>query len=261
MTDPPDKDMSLQSRTVLVTGASRGIGRAVALALGARGATVAVHFGHRDDLAREVVAAVEAGGGRAFAAGADLASPDAPGRLVDDVRSGLETLGAQPALHGLVLSAGELVVGGLEELTAETFDRAMAVNVRGPLLLVRAALALLTPDARIVTVSAAITRRANPDVLMQSAAKAALQDASRNLAAELRPRGIGVVDVAPGVVRTDLSAPYLATAGYTEDTAAATALRRIGEPEDVADAILALLSPQARWITGQSIEAGGGYRL
>ena len=160
-----------------------------------------------------------------------------------------------------MLSAGELVVGGLEELTAESFDRAMAVNVRGPLLLVRAALALLAPDARIVTVSAALTRRANPDVLMQSAAKAALQDASRNLAAELGPRGIGVVDVAPGVVRTDLSAPYLATAGYTEDTAAATALRRIGEPEDVADAIVALLSPQARWITGQTIEAGGGYRL
>ena len=261
MTDLPDQDMSLQSRTVLVTGASRGIGRAVALALGARGATVAVHYGRRDDLAREVVAAVEAGGGRAFAVGADLASPDAPGRLVDDVRSGLATLGVQPVLHGLVLSAGELVVGGLEELTAEMFDRAMAVNVRGPLLLVRAALALLAPDARIVTVSAAITRRANPDVLMQSAAKAALQDASRNLAAELGPRGIGVVDVAPGVVRTDLSAPYLATAGYTEDTAAATALRRIGEPEDVADAIVVLLSPQARWITGQMIEAGGGYRL
>ena len=85
----------------------------------------------------------------------------------------------------------------------------MAVNVRAPLLLVRAALPLLAPDARIITVSAALTRRANPDVLMQSAAKAALQDASRNLAAELGPRGIGVVDVAPGVVRTDLSAPYL----------------------------------------------------
>ena len=126
MTDPPDREVSLQGRAFMITGASRGIGRAVALALGARGATVAVHFGRRDDLAREVVAAVEAGGGRAFAVGADLASPDAPGRLVDDVRSGLETLGAQPALHGLVLSAGELVVGGLEELTAESFDRAMA---------------------------------------------------------------------------------------------------------------------------------------
>ena len=79
MTDLPDQDLSLQSRTVLVTGASRGIGRAVALALGGRGATVAVHYGRRDDLAREVVAGVEAGGGRAFAVGADLASPDAPG--------------------------------------------------------------------------------------------------------------------------------------------------------------------------------------
>ncbi|HYI35662.1 MAG TPA: SDR family oxidoreductase [Thermoleophilaceae bacterium] len=253
--------MSLQSHAFLVTGASRGIGRAVALALGARGATVAVHYARRDDLAREVVAAVEARGGRAFALGADLASAGAPERLVDEVRCGLEALGGQPALQGLVLSAGELVVGGLEELSAESFDRAMEVNVLAPLLVVRAALALLAPDARIVTVSAAITRRANPDVLMQSAAKAALQDASRNLAAELGPRGIGVVDVAPGVVRTDLSTPYLATPGYAEDTATATALRRIGEPEDVADAIVALLSPQARWITGQVIEAGGGYRL
>lgn len=261
MTDPPDQEGSFQGRIVLVTGASRGIGRAVALALGVRRATVAVHYGRRDDLAREVVAAVEACGGRAFAVGADLASRDAPARLVDGVRSGLETLGAQPALHGLVLSAGELVVGGLEQLTAESFDRAMAVNVRAPLLLVRETLDLLAPDARIITVSGAITRRANPDVLMQSAAKAALQDASRNLAAELGPRGIGVVDVAPGVVRTDLSAPYLATAGYEADTAAATVLRRIGEPEDVADAIVALLSAEARWITGQVIEAGGGYRL
>jgi 3-oxoacyl-[acyl-carrier protein] reductase len=261
MTAPTVRDMSLQGHTVLITGASRGIGRAVALALGARGATVAVHYGHRDDLAREVVTAVEARGGRAFAVGADLASPDAPEHVVDEVRFGLETLGVKPSLDGLVLSAGELVVGGLEQLSADGFDRAMAVNVRGPLLLVRAALALLAPDARIVTVSAALTRRANPDVLMQSAAKAALQDASRNLAAALGPRGIGVVDVAPGVVRTDLSAPYFATAGYAQDTAAATALRRIGEPEDVADAIVALLSPQARWITGQVIEAGGGYRL
>ncbi len=140
-------------------------------------------------------------------------------------------------------------------------NRSFLVNVRAPLLLVRAALALLAPDARIITVSAALTRRANPDVLMQSAAKAALQDASRNLAAELGPRGIGVVDVAPGVVRTDLSAPYLRTAGSAEDTAAATALRRLGEPEDVADAIVALIGAEARWITGQVIEAGGGYRL
>jgi NAD(P)-dependent dehydrogenase (short-subunit alcohol dehydrogenase family) len=207
------------------------------------------------------VAAVEARGGHAFAVGADLAASGTPGQLVDDVRSALETRGVPQALHGLVLSAGELVVGGLAQLTAEAFDRAMAVNVRGPLLLVRAALPLLAPDARIVTVSAAITRRANPDVLMQSAAKAALQDASRNLAAELGPRGIGVVDVAPGVVRTDLSAPFLATDGFEADAAAATALRRIGEPGDVADAIVALLAPEARWITGQVIEAGGGYRL
>ena len=252
---------SFTGRVVLVTGASRGIGRAVALALGARGATVAVHFGHRESAAREVVAAVETRGGRAFAVGADLAAAGAPRCLIDDVRAELERLGLQPALHGLALSAGELVAGGLEQLTAESFDRAMAVNVRAPLLLVREALGLLAPDARIVTVSAALPRRANPDVLVQSAAKAALQDASRNLAAELGPRGIGVVDVAPGVVRTDLSAPFLATTGFEEDTVAATALRRIGEPEDVADAIVALLSPQARWITGQVIEAGGGYRL
>jgi 3-oxoacyl-[acyl-carrier protein] reductase len=182
--------MSLQSRSFLVTGASRGSGRAVALGLGARGATVAVHYGRRDAAAREVVAIVEARGGRAFAVGADLAAPDAPGRLIDDVRSGLETLAVPPALHGLVLNAGELVVGGLEELSAETFDRAMAVNVRAPLLLVRAALALLAPDARIITVSAALTRRANPGALIRGEGRVAGREPQpRSRARPARHRG------------------------------------------------------------------------
>jgi 3-oxoacyl-[acyl-carrier protein] reductase len=97
-------------------------------------------------------------------------------------------------------------------------------------------------------------------LLAQSAAKAALQDISRNLAAELGKRGIGVIDVAPGVIRTDIAEEWLADPSYEQDVNAATALGRVGEPEDVADAIVALLSTQARWITGESIGVTGGYR-
>jgi len=253
--------MSLTTSTVLVTGASRGLGRAVALALGARGATVAVHHRASAAAADAVVAGVVERGGRAVAVTGDLADPAGPAAIVGSAREALVAAGVEPVLHGLVLCAGEMVPGGLEELSADAMDRAFAVNVRAQVLLVAAALPLVPRGGRIVTVSAAIGRRATPDVLIQSAAKVALQDVSRGLAAALGPRGIGVVDVAPGVTRTDLTTGMLATPGVEEQVAAATALGRIGEPEDLADAIVALLSPSMRWVTGQTVEVSGGLWL
>jgi NAD(P)-dependent dehydrogenase (short-subunit alcohol dehydrogenase family) len=245
---------SFQGKTVLVTGASRGIGRAVAVELGRRGATVLVHYARDGAAAADVVAAI---GDDAVALQADLGTADGPSRLAANVA---EQLGGAP-LDAVVSNAGAVTVGGIEELTADGFDRAMAVNVRGPLLLTRELLPLLGDGARIVTVSAAITRYANPVLLAQSAAKAALQDAVRNLAADLGPRGISVVDVAPGMVRTDLAAGLLATPGEEEKVNASTALGRVGEPEDIAGAIVALLGTDTRWITGASIDVTGGYRL
>jgi len=253
--------MRFDDMTYLITGASRGIGRAAALGLARRGATVAVHYGANEAAAAHVLSEVMEHGGSGFTVQGDLADPAAAQRILARVREGLSSLGVAPALDGIVLSAGALVLGDLAHLTVEEFDRAMAVNVRAPLFLVKEALDLLRDDARIVTVSAAIARMAEPVMLAQAAAKLALQGVSRTLAATLGPRGIRVLDVAPGVVRTDLAAPWLSDAAYAAEVAAATALGRASEPEDVADAIVALLSPEAAWITGQSIEVSGGYRL
>ena len=253
--------MRFDNKTFLISGGSRGIGRAAALALGGRGATVAVHYARNETAAREVISELTAQGGRGFAVRGDLTRPDAPEEIVAAVREGLDKLSLEPGLDGIVLNAGELVLGDFESLSVADFDRAMAVNARAPLFLVKAALPLLGEGARIVTISAAITRFGNPGMLAQAAAKAALQSISRNLAATLGTRGITVVDVAPGVVRTDLAAPWLADPGYVHDVAAATALGRPSEPEDVADAIVALLSPETRWITGESIAVSGGYHL
>jgi NAD(P)-dependent dehydrogenase (short-subunit alcohol dehydrogenase family) len=244
--------MTFEDRTVLVTGASRGIGCAVAHALAARGAMVAVHYGRSAEAAHAVVESLD---GRGFAVGADLTDPAAPDRLIAEVRQRVDRL------DGLVLSAGQLVGGDLEHVTPADVERAFALNVRAPLFLIRAALPLLPPGARVVTVSAALTRWANPELLVQSAAKAALQSLVVHLAPDLGARGIGIVDVAPGVTRTGLASDYLDTPGVEEHVGRVTALGRAGEPDDVARAIVALLSPDAHWITGTVVEASGGYRL
>ena len=244
--------MRFDDTTFLVTGASRGIGRAVALGLGRRGATVAVH--HHTTSPAPVIAEIEAAGGRAFAIHADLGDPTGPEALVERVRE------RTPTVDGLVANAGAVTAGGIDEIAAADIDRAFALNTRAPLLLIQAALPLLGPGARIVTVSASLPRYANPGLLVQSAAKAALQDVARNLAVALGPRGITVVDVAPGTTRTDLAAGLLAQPGAEEALAAETALGRVAEPEDVAEAIVALLAPETAIITAQSIDLSGGYR-
>jgi NAD(P)-dependent dehydrogenase (short-subunit alcohol dehydrogenase family) len=254
-------DERMQDRAVLVTGASRGMGRAIALELGRRGATVIVHYARAADEAAGVVSAIEASGGRAFAVGGDLGDPDVPARMAAQVDDSLRALGAEPFLHGLVSNAGAVVGGDIDTLTAADLDRAFAINARGPILLVQAFLPLLRRGSRVITVSASLTRYAVPTMLAQSAAKAALKDASRNLAATLGPRGITVVDVSPGTTRTDLAADYLAIPGEEEALAETIALGRVAEPEDVGDAVVALLGPDTRWNTGVSIDLSGGYRI
>jgi len=250
--------MRFDGQNFVVTGASRGIGRAIAAGLGSRGATVAVHYRDRDGDAQEVVDQISAAGGTAFAVGADLASADGPARLAESARAGFGTI---DRLDGLVLNAGRLVAGGLGEVSPADVAHAFALNFSAPLALVEELSPLLGEGSRVVTVSAAITRWANPDLLVQAAAKAALQNLSLNLAAALGPRGVSVVDVAPGVTRTDLAAGLLEQAAAVEAVTADTALRRIAEPEDVAEAVVALLSGESRWVTGQSIDLSGGYRL
>ncbi len=244
----------LTGRTALVTGASRGIGRAIAQRLAADGARVAVHYGTNDKAAEECVAAI--GADRAFAVGAELSEPDAVETLlarVDEEFDGLDIL---------VNNAAIPTSGDLERATTEEFDRIFAVNVRAPFFLIQQALPRMRDGGRIINIGSVVsTHVASPELITYAMSKGALDVLGRTLAKMLGPRGITVNTVAPGVIATDANAVWLQ---YPEVSAAAArraALGRVGEPRDVADVVAFLASEDARWITGDTIEVSGGINL
>ncbi len=249
-------------RTALVTGASRGIGRAVAERLARDGLLVAVHYGRDDVAAKETVAAITGRGGRAFAVRADLAVPGAADRLFDAVERGLRERTGGIGLDVLVNNAGIGCRGDVEQLTEAALDRVLTVNVKAPVLVVRRALPLLRDGGRIVNVSSAASRVAHPQIIGYAMSKGALDAFCRSLAAWLGPRGITVNNVAPGLVDTDFHGDRLrADPEAARQAAALTAFGRLGRPDDVADVVAFLASDAARWITGERLETTGGAYL
>ncbi|MFD9632708.1 SDR family oxidoreductase [Streptomyces violascens] len=250
----------LDGRTALVTGGSRGIGRAVALRLAAEGALVAVHYGGSRAAAEETVALIDKAGGRAFAAQATFGENGAVDRLFEQLAAGLADHGAD-GLDILVNNAGVHSASSLAQLTEEELDRVLAINVRTPIFVIQRALPLLRDGGRIINVGSAATRIANSLQIAYTASKAALAALAPSLANELGRRGITVNTVEPGVVQTDMTAGWTVVPEAVAGLAAITALGRIGEPEDVADVVTFLASSQGRWITGQTIDVSGGTYL
>jgi NAD(P)-dependent dehydrogenase (short-subunit alcohol dehydrogenase family) len=246
----------LSGKTALVTGASRGIGRAIAQRLGLAGAFVAVHYGRNEVAAKETLAAIEQHGGQGFLIRAELGVDGDVDRVLAGLRGGL----AGRPLDILVNNAGILEASPLDRVTPEEFDRSFAVNVRAPFFLIQRALPLLADGGRIINISSAVTRIASP-FLHYAMNKGAIEVMGHTLARALGARGITVNTVAPGVVDTDMGAWVHGSPEIEASVRSTVALDRIGQPTDVADVVAFLASPEARWVTGVALDASGGQWL
>ncbi|WP_050402187.1 SDR family oxidoreductase [Bradyrhizobium embrapense] len=246
---------NLISRTALVTGASRGIGRATARALALAGARVIVHYGNSAEDAHSLVAEIREAGGQADAVGADLSASDGAQRLAAEVR---KLVVGQ--LDILVANAGIAVPATIEAQTVEDFDRMFAVNVRAPFFLVQQLLPILGDGSSIVMTSSLAARAAVGQLSAYSATKGAIDTMVKHFASLLGPRGIRVNAMAPGIIDTDMS-EFAKTDEGRDYALKMQALQRIGHADDVADAVTFLASNSARWVTGDTIQVGGGSKL
>ncbi|MGW0877284.1 SDR family oxidoreductase [Streptomyces sp. NPDC002740] len=242
--------MSETTRVALVTGASGGIGRAVARRLAAEGMAVGVHYAGNKAAAEETVAAVEAAGGRAVAVTGDVADEGA----MADAFGAVE--GAFGGIDVVVHTAGVMTLGPIAEFDLDAFDRLMRTNVRGAFVVAREAARRVRDGGAVVTFSTSVTRLAFPGYAPYAASKGAVEAMALVLARELRGRDVTVNAVAPGPTATPL---FLE--GKDQETidrlAAQPPLERLGTPEDIAETVAFLAGP-GRWVNGQVLFVNGG---
>ncbi|GAB2587883.1 SDR family oxidoreductase [Streptomyces capparidis] len=249
-----------EGKTALVTGGSRGIGRAISRRLAREGALVAVHYGHDRTAAERTVKEIEGDGGRAFPVHAELGVPGDADTLWSAFDAALAEQDAPAGLDILVNNAGITLPRPLAQVTEADYDRVFAINTKAPFFIIQRGLDRLRDGGRIVNISSVATRVAFPPIVSYTMTKAALDYLTLSLAQELGPRGITVNAVAPGYTETEIN-PTLAVPEIRRRYSEASVFGRLGDPVDIADVVSFVASDDARWVTGQWIDASGGAHL
>jgi len=239
--------VSLSGKVAIVTGASSGIGRAIAERLAEDGALVVVNHSKSSEKAEQVVTAIQAKGGRAIVFQADMSQVSEARRLVRD------TVKQFGRLDILVNNAGRFLPKLLADMTEAEFDHVFALHAKGPYFAMQEAVKVMRDGGRVVNISTSGTQRTFPGATAHLGSKAALEQFTKGLALELAPRGITVNIVSPGITDTGVL-----TEPYRQLGVQASPFKRLGMPNDIADIVAFVVSEDARWLTGQNIQAGGG---
>ena len=254
-------DRFLDGKTALVTGASRGLGRAVAEAYAALGATVAINYASSDDAAREVLEGIEAKGGRAFLIKCPLGTYDAAVELAEALKAGLQERTGDSGLDILVNNAGGGPVANFDATTPELFEEVMSLNMRAPFFVTQLLKPRLRDGGRVINVGSLGARTAVVDYAVYAMSKRALETFTVLLAKDLGPRNITVNCINPGLIESDANVHVRADENIKGYLLQTTPLRRFGVPQDFAGVAVSLASPNMGYVTGQIIEVAGGMSL
>lgn len=240
----------LNGKVAIVTGSSSGIGRAIAERLAEQGAIVVVNYARSVEKAERVVAGIQAKGGKAVAVRADMSQVAEARRLV------IEALKQFGRLDILVNNAGKFLPKLLADMTESEFDHVFALHAKGPYFAMQEAAKVMRDGGRIVNISTSGTQRTFHGATAHLGSKAALEQYTKGLALELAPRGITVNTVSPGITDTGVL-----TEQYRQFGIQVSPFKRLGLPKDIADIVAFIVSEEARWLTGQNIQAGGGIMM
>ncbi|MCA8883426.1 MAG: SDR family oxidoreductase [Rhodobacteraceae bacterium] len=250
------------TKIAVITGGSRGLGRNTAMKLAREGCGIVLTYHTRRTDADDVVSAIEAAGGRAAALQLDTGDTTQFAAFRDALAAALRDTWGRDSFDYLVNNAGHGIHASIAETTEADFDSLMNVHLKGVFFLTQTLLPMIEEGGRIVNLSSGLARFTFPGYAAYAAMKGAVEVFTRYLAQELGPRGIAVNTIAPGAIETDFGGGVVRDVeAVNQMVAAATAMGRAGQPDDIGDAIASLLTGGSQWITGQRIEVSGGQNL